>query len=277
MADRLKNKVALITGGSSGLGLNTAKRFLAEGAKVVIADIQDSREPDFVTSAGKNLHFVRCDVTKEKDIENAIAAAVKTFGGLDILFNNAGGGGDLSPLRTISAEGFTRTMEFLATSVIMGMKHAAPVMKARGGGSIINVASTAAIEAGWGPIAYSAGKAAVIHLTVMGATELACDNIRVNTVTPGLIMTPLAYRPSGDAEEDKKRLALVTAAAADLQPIRRAGHPDDITNAVLFLASDESTFITGTNTVVDGGMIVGGRHSWDPESPSPLQKARRGT
>jgi NAD(P)-dependent dehydrogenase (short-subunit alcohol dehydrogenase family) len=277
MTDRLKNKVALITGGSSGLGLATVKRFLAEGAKIVIADIQDSREPDFIAKAGNDIHFVRCDVTKESDMENAVAAAVQTFGGLDILFNNAGGGGDLSPLRTISAEGFTRTMTFLATSVAMGMKYAAPAMKARGGGSIINVASTAALEAGWGPIAYSAGKAAVIQLTVIGAAELACDKIRVNTVTPGLIMTPLAYRPSGNSEEDKMRLARVSAAAADLQPIRRAGQPDDIANAVLFLASDESTFITGTNTIVDGGMTVGGRHAWDPESPSPLMKARTGT
>jgi NAD(P)-dependent dehydrogenase (short-subunit alcohol dehydrogenase family) len=245
------------------------ERFVAEGARVLIGDVQDDRFPVLQSQFGAQVCYRHCDVTQERDIQTLMDFAATSMGGIDILFNNAGAGGAMARIDEIDGDGWDRTQALLLRSVALGMRYAVPHMKSRGGGSIINTASIAALIAGAAPVAYSAAKAGVLHLSKVAAAQLAAFNIRVNAICPGFIMTNIfsGVAAAANASPEQVRDAL-TQAAPKMQPIARAGMPVDIANAVLFFASSESTFITGTYLVVDGGGTVGNRSSWDPSAPS---------
>lgn len=271
MAGRLEGKVAVITGGCSGIGLGTVELFVAEGAKVVAADIQDEKGAMLEARFGEQVRYAHCDVTSEDDIVAALKLAQSAFGGLDILFNNAGISDRMGAITEVTAEGWDWIFSVLVRGPALGMKHAAPMMIARGGGSIINTASIAGLQAGFGPIAYSTAKAGVIHMSRVAAAQLSRQKVRVNAICPGLIATSIFGASLGLPREVADQMAArVEQGAASVQPVPKAGLPDDIAQAALYLASDASAFVSGTHLVVDGGITVGGRHSWDTESPSPF-------
>lgn len=271
MAGRLDGKVAVITGGCSGIGLGTVELFVAEGAQVVAADLQDEKGAMLEKRFPGKVRYAHCDVTVEADIVAALALAKSAFGGLDILFNNAGAAGLGGSVEAITAEGWDKTFALLVRGPALGMHHALPLMRERGGGSIINTASIAGLQAGWGPLAYSTAKCAVIHMSRCAAAELSPQKIRVNAICPGLIATSIfgdaMGLPRAVADQMAARVAENAAAA---QPVPKAGLPEDIARAALYLASDDSAFVTGTHVVVDGGITIGGRHAWDAAAGSPF-------
>ncbi|HWA59821.1 MAG TPA: glucose 1-dehydrogenase [Caulobacteraceae bacterium] len=271
MAGRLDGKVAVITGGCSGIGLGTVELFAAEGAKVVAADLQDEKGAMLEKRFPGQVRYAHCDVTKEADIVAALALAKEAFGGLDILFNNAGSAGLPGSVEAINAEGWDATFALLVRGPALGMHHAAPLMRERGGGSIINTASIAGLQAGWGPLAYSTAKGAVVHMTRCAAAELSPQKIRVNAICPGLIATSIFGTALGLPRQVADQMAArVAQNAAVAQPIPKPGLPEDIAQAALYLASDASAFVTGTHMVVDGGITIGSRHAWDPAAASPF-------
>ena len=246
---RLDNKVAIVTGASSGMGRATAIRFAGEGAAVVVADLNEDGGASTVRQCKENAGravFHKADVTSEADVESMIARAISEFGRLDVTFNNAGLIGAVGRLEEISAESWDRTHAILLRAVFFGIKYSIPHMRKVGGGSIISTASIAGMRGGFGPSIYSAAKAGVINLTQCAAVELGKDRIRVNCICPGGINTPI-----GGATTERSVQALSKA-----QPIQRAGQPEDIANMALFLASDESEWITGTSMLVDGGFMA---------------------
>jgi len=261
VVSRLAGKVALVTGGASGIGEATVRLFVAEGASVVIADLQDERGGRVAGELGARAAYAHADVSREADVQAAVEAAVRRFGRLDCIFNNAGYGGVGGRIAEIPVEGFDETLGVLLRGVFLGMKHAAPVMRRQGGGSIISTASIAGLRTGLGPHVYSAAKAAVIHLTRSVAMELGEHNIRVNCICPGGIATPIFGKGLGLSPERAEEIVpLMKGVLENLQPIKRAGLPEDIAQAALWLASDDSTFVNGHALVVDGG-LSGGR-SW---------------
>jgi len=252
---RLDGKVAVITGAASGIGAATAVRFAREGAAVVVGDLNEAGGAEVVarcTAAGGRACFQRADVSLEADVQALVARAVRGYGRLDVIFNNAGLGGAIGPIDETSVDDWDRSLAVLLRSVFLGMKHAIPEMRKRGGGSIISTASVAGIRGGLGPHAYSAAKAAVINLTRSVALEVGKDKIRVNCICPGGINTPLISNrvPGGEP--------VAAQFMANLQPIPRAGVGDDIAAMALFLASDESAFVSGAAMVVDGALTAGG-------------------
>jgi len=258
MTGRLHDKVAVITGAASGIGRGTVDLFVKEGARVIAADVQDDKGARLEEEYGKLLRYVRCDVTKEGDIKGAIELAVKSFGRLDCLFNNAGSPGPLENAETVTAEGFDSVMHLHVLAAMFGMKYAVPIMRARGGGSIISTASIAGLQNGFGPLLYSVAKASIIHMTKVAAAQLGPMNIRVNCICPGLIATPIFAKAIGLATQvADQTVAGVIEAAKNAQPIPRAGMPEDIAEAALYLASDASRFVNGHALVVDGGITVG--------------------
>ena len=271
MAGRLDGKVALITGGASGIGLGAVESFVAEGAKVVAADIQDEKGAMLEKRFPGQVAYAHCDVTSEAEIEAALQKAKTEFGGLDILFNNAGISDRMTSIGEITADGWSWIFDILVRGPALGMKHAVPLMLERGGGSIINTASIAGLQAGFGPIAYSTAKAGVIHMSRVAAAQLSPQKIRVNAICPGLIATSIFGASFGLPREVADQMAArVAENAAAAQPVPKAGLPDDIAQAALYLASDAAAFVSGTHIVVDGGITVGGRHSWDPNMVSPV-------
>ncbi len=266
----LQDKVAVITGGCSGIGLATVELFAAEGALVVVADIADERGAALAARLGDTVHFQHCDVMDEGQIAAAMQAAADRFGRLDIVFNNAGAGGTRATIEEMTGELWDRTQALLLRSVALGMRYAVPHMKARGG-AIVNTASIAALEAGAAPIAYSAAKAGVLHLSHVAAAELSRYGIRVNAICPGFILTEIftsAFDLTANAAAQVN--AGLHAVSPMAQPLAIPGTPDHIARACLYLASDASAFVTGTHLVVDGGITVGPRSSWDPNMPSPI-------
>lgn len=255
---RLKGKVALITGGASGIGEATVRLFVEEGASVMLADIQDDRGRHLAGELGPRAGFLHADVSREADVQAAVDETCKRFGRLDCIFNNAGYAGVGGRIDEIPAEGFDETMGVLVRGVFLGIKHAARVMKTQGSGSIISTASVAGLRTGFGPHVYSAAKAAVIHLTHSVAMELGESGVRVNCICPGGIATPIFGKSVGlSPERAEEIIPLMKGVLENMQPIKRPGLPDDIARAALWLASDESGFVNGHALVVDGGLIGG--------------------
>lgn len=258
---RLDGKVAVITGATSGIGWRTAEVFVAEGARIVVAGRRMAEGEALAAQLGSSCVFKQTDVTDEAQVKALIGTALDKFGRLDCLFNNAGGPAQTGGIEGLEVDRFDAAMATLVRSVMLGMKHAAPAMKKQGAGSIINNGSIAGRLAGFSSsLVYGAAKAAVNHLTKCVAMELGESGIRVNSISPGAIATGIFGKALGlttDAAE--KTAATMREIYKTAQPIQRAGIPDDIAQAAVFLASDESTFINGHDLVVDGG-ITGGRN-----------------
>ncbi len=256
---RLQGKVALITGAASGIGAASARLFVQEGAKVVLADYNAELGARVAEPLGEAALFRQVDVRDEAAIEAAVGAAVATFGRLDCMFSNAGVPGVGGSVLETDLAAFDDTVGVLLRSVLAGIKHAGRVMVGQGEGSIINTASVAALSGGFGPHVYSACKAAVKHLTQTTALELGEKGVRVNCICPGGIATAIFGTAMGQSAEAAQQSAVrMQPLLAQMQPIRRAGSPDDIAEAALWLASNASSFVNGHALVVDGG-LTGGR------------------
>jgi len=274
MGARLEHKIAFITGACSGIGLATAELFIAEGARVLAADIQDEAGAALQQRHAGRLKYARCDVTQPAQIQAAVERAAAEFGGLDIVFNNAGAGGQRGGMEEMTLEGWEHTMNLLLRSVMAGTMYALPHLKARGGGAIVNTSSISALAAGYAPVAYSTAKAAVLHFSKVTAADLAKHRIRVNAVVPGFIATQIFGTGFGlDRAGAEAMAATLSERGAKLQPAARVGRAGDVAEAVLYLCSDAGSFVTGTHIVVDGGMTIGPRSSWDPETPNAVREA----
>lgn len=271
---RLENKTAIITGGASGIGAATVRRFVGEGARVTIADRDVERGVALATEIGDAALFVATDVTVEEDVAAAIARTINEWGQVDCLFNNAGFGGALGPISSTSEDDYDLTMDVLLKSVFLGMKHVAEHMLERGSGSIINTSSIAALQAGYSPHLYGAAKAAVVALTKTVAMEMGSAGVRVNAICPGGVATPLLAGNPNATDDDIQRIG---QEFASVTPIGRIGEPDDLAAMALFLASDESSFVTGQALVVDGGISAGVPwHQWPSfmRTPRPIRHHR---
>ena len=266
---RLDNKVAVITGGCSGIGLATAELFVAEGARVLIADIQDERGQALAARLGDAARYQHCDVTDEAQIAATMQAVMDGFGALDIVFNNAGAGGARETIEEMTGELWDRTQALLLRSVALGMRYAVPHMKARGG-AIVNTSSVSALEAGAAPIAYSAAKAAVLHLSKLAAAELGALPHQGERDLPWLHPDKCLHQQPGNVRTTRRRRRMPGCGRfpPHAQPLAMPGSPEHIAQACLYLASDAAAFVTGTHLVVDGGLTIGPRSSWDPNTPS---------
>jgi NAD(P)-dependent dehydrogenase (short-subunit alcohol dehydrogenase family) len=253
----MKDKIAVITGATSGIGEVTAEVFIAEGAKVVLAGRSKEKGEAITERLGENAVFRATDVMNEQEIKSLIDFTAKKFGRLDCLFNNAGGpsGGTLE---TVTKDDFDHAMHLLLGSVIFGMKYAAPLMKQQKSGCILNTSSIAAIRSGQGGYLYSAAKAAVTHITKIAGVELGPFGIRVNSISPGAVATPIFWAGSPKAktmssEEATRKLEKLTHNLANATALKQAGLSRDIAMAALYLASDEGCYVTCQDIVVDGG------------------------
>ena len=262
MSGRVAGKVVAITGAASGLGEATARLMASEGARVVLADIQEERGEGLAAELGGDATYIHCDVTSEPDVAGVVDGAVRTFGRLDCMFNNAGIIGAHGGIDEIPLEEYEFTMAVLLRSVFLGMKHAARVMKPQRSGVILSTSSIGGLQGGLGTHVYAAAKGAVVALTKNVAAELGAWSIRVNAIAPGKILTPMnaaAIVGSPDAM-DEARLAFQTRT-----PLRgRIGIPDDIAHAALWLASDDAGFVSGHTLVVDGGLTTGSKENVAP-------------
>lgn len=262
----LQDKVAIVTGGASGMGRATVMRFLADGARVVVADLNEANGAETVARAraqghGERIAFVRCDVASDADVAALVAAAEQRFGRLDIAYLNAGVGGAFGPIAETSVEDWDYTFAVLTRSVFLGMKHASQAMRKHGDGGVILVtASIAGMVGGGGSHAYSAAKAAVISLIENVATELGPHRIRVVGIAPGVISTPLVHRGRPDKFEKQFRH----------QPWPDRGEPECIADVAAFLCSDGARFVTGETIKVDGGLLAQGVALWGTGDGNPF-------
>jgi NAD(P)-dependent dehydrogenase (short-subunit alcohol dehydrogenase family) len=259
---RVSGQVAVVTGAASGLGEATARLMHAEGASVILTDIQDERGQRVAAELGDRCRFLHCDVTSELDVAGAVDAAVREFGRLDCMFNNAGIVGTQGGIDEIPLEEYEFTMAVLLRSVFLGMKHAARIMKPQQSGVILNTTSIGGLQGGLGPHIYGAAKGAVVALTKNVAAELGAWSIRVNAIAPGKILTPMnAASLTGDPDAmDEAREAFATRT-----PLRgRIGVAEDIAHAALWLASDDAGFVSGHTLVVDGGLTTGSKENVAP-------------
>jgi|SRR5712671_2593621 len=266
MSDRLNGKVTLITGATSGIGEATARSFVAEGAKVILAGRSEEKGRQLAKELGERAFFQRADVMHEADIAALVDFSMEKFGRLDVLFNNAGAPTP-GKLDDASEEQFAFALRLLLGSVVFGIKHAARVMKLKNSGSIINNSSIAAHRYGQGSILYAAAKAGVSQYTRMAGVELGPYGIRVNAISPGAIATPIFWGGSARAatlsdEDNARKQAKLESNLAKSTPLPRSGFGYDIANAALFLASDAGSFVNCHDLVVDGGRI-----SWFHEKP----------
>jgi NAD(P)-dependent dehydrogenase (short-subunit alcohol dehydrogenase family) len=267
MGGRLDGKVALITGGTSGIGEATVELFVAEGAKVMFTGRNRAKGEEMQRALGVSARFFPSDVSHEAQIRASIDATVSAHGRLDILFNNAGGP-TKGEVDTVTHADFEHATRLLLGSVIFGIRHAAPIMKAQGMGAIINNASVSSNRTHMGEYLYSIMKAGVVHATRMAGMELGKHGISVNCISPGAIATPIFFGGSEkaaamDASKADAKLAKLTANLSKATPLRRSGLPKDIAHAALFLASDEGRYINCHDLVVDGGMTAGGRVNFE--------------
>lgn len=253
---RLEGQVAIVTGGASGIGEGTVRRFVDEGARVIIADLNDDMGSALAADLGEACIYQRADVSDESDVEALVDLAVSSFGGLDVMFSNAGFGGVSGEIDTISmGEEYDQTVAVMFTGVVLGAKHAAKIMKPKRSGSIISTASVAGVQGGYGPHVYSGVKAGVIGFTRSIAHELAAFNVRANAICPGGIATNI-FKPLIDPEGqiNEPTADVMRPMLARMHPLKRSGEPLDIANMALFLASDESSLVTGQHMMVDAGL-----------------------
>src|SRR5262245_21770481 len=246
---RLDGKVAVVTGAGSGIGRASAVLFAAEGAQVVCAD-RSGKEQDTARTIGDTAVGVHVDVSIAADVEHMIETAESTFGGLDVLFNNAGFGGPMAPVAEQSEATWDKVHSVNLKGVFLGMKYGIPALQRRGGGCVINTASAVGISVMKGHGVYAAAKAGVVQLTKTAALDYAKANIRVNAICPGMTWTGLV------AASAQHPLPPADAVAPPMVPMARWGVPDDLAAAALFLASDEASFITGVALPVDGGLVL---------------------
>ena len=254
MGERLKGRVAVVTGGARGIGEGTVRRFVEEGASVIISDLQAEAGEALARELGAAARFIRTDVTREEDVAAAVDLAVREFGRLDCMINNAGIVGAIGSIKDTSVKAWDATIAVLLRGVFLGMKHAARVMIPQQSGSIVSLASTAGVMGGLGPHAYTAAKHAVVGLTKSVASELGQHHIRVNAVAPGNIVTPLT---ADVVTGDPGNYGVTEEAIRVMSPLGIAGFPIDVANALLYFASDEARYVTGHTLVVDAGQTTG--------------------
>ncbi|MEZ5078013.1 MAG: glucose 1-dehydrogenase [Solirubrobacterales bacterium] len=248
MRDRLAGKVALISGAARGQGAAHAARFAEEGASVVLGDVRDDAGKavaEEIAGRGLSAVYVHLDVTKDEDWRTAVAAAEDEFGKLDVLVNNAGILGMPSLLEE-TEEHWNQVVAVNQTGVFLGMRAAVPAMKKAGGGSIVNTSSIWGVVGAEEYISYQATKGAVILMTKSAALTHVGDGIRVNSVCPGLVLTPMSAEEGPEVEQ----------AVAEATPMKRGARPEEISNGIVFLASDEASYVTGTELVIDGGFLA---------------------
>ncbi|MGC2652246.1 MAG: SDR family oxidoreductase [Mycobacterium sp.] len=260
MGNDLAGKVAIVTGGASGLGYATVKKFVAEGARVVVADLDVERGEALAGECGENAQFKRVDVSDAEQVSALVSTALNAFGGLHVMVNNAGISSRMhsSFLRDDLAD-FNRVMSVNLLGVMLGTREAARHMSEAGGGSIVNVSSIGGIQAGGGVMAYRASKAAVLHFSKCAAIEFASYGIRVNCLAPGSIVTPILESSVQHMSEEVRDM-LVKSSRETMRknrPLEREGTPDDVAEAALYFAGDRSAYLTGTVLPVDGGTVTG--------------------
>ena len=269
---RFSGKSVVITGAASGIGAEASRLFAGEGATVFASDVDEAAGQALAdgsaNESGGSISFKRCDVCNVAEIKALMDWAGDEAGGIDVLFNNAGAPGARPPIHEIEADEWDRTMDLLLRAVAMGIRYAFPHMKDRPGASIVNVSSVAAVGPGYSPTAYAVGKAGVLHLTKMAAAYLAQFGIRVNAIQPGFMMTNIFTREL-EVSEEQKELAkgMLRQMSSNAQPVSRSGEARDIAEACAYLASEAGSFVNGASLLVDGGLTLGPRYSWDPEEP----------
>ena len=257
MAFELANKVAIVTGGAAGIGAAAVRHFLKEGAYVVIADINADQGEAMEAELGPDCAFKYTDVSQRGDVQDLVDFAVATFGGLDIMFNNAGISGTMQPnLLDDDFADFEQVLKVDLLGVMLGTQIAARHMKENGGGSIINTTSIGGMQAGCTVLSYRAAKAGVIHFSKSAAIDLAEYGIRVNCIAPGGIPTAILSAATGDAEESGTTSAIRRIIAED-RPLKFDGDTSDIANAAVYLGSDRARYVTGIVLPVDGGITAG--------------------
>lgn len=265
---RFTGKTVVITGAASGIGEAAARLFAREGATVYAADIDAAGGRALADASDGAIRFQPCDVSSTDAIKALMDRAGTETGGIDTLFNNAGAGGARPNIAEIEPDEWDRTMDLLLRSVAFGIRYAVPHMSGRPGASIVNVSSVAAIGPGYSPTAYAVAKAGVLHLTKLAAADLAAHGIRVNAIQPGFINTNIFTSGLAIPDENKAQAkAMIAQMSSNAQPVKRGGRPEDIAEACAYLASEAGSFVNGASLVVDGGLTLGPRHSWDPEEP----------
>jgi len=258
---RLEGKIALVTGGTSGIGRRVIERFGEEGAKVAFTGRREELGAEVAQATGA--HFIHADAGKVEDAKRTVEETLERFGRIDILMNNAGAPAPGGRIEELPLDAFDTAFQVHLRGAVAHIKFAAPSMRAQGSGSIINVGSVAGHRAGYSSsTTYGMAKAAVIHMTRLVAMELGEDRVRVNSISPGGIATGIFAKSIGmDPAKAEETAEKVKSALANLQAVPRAGLTDDIANAALYLASDEASFVNGEDIVVDGGLIWGRKHS----------------
>ncbi|HKN09587.1 MAG TPA: SDR family NAD(P)-dependent oxidoreductase [Pseudomonadota bacterium] len=255
MTGRFEGKVAVVTAGGSGIGAATARRFTGEGASVVIADISGTRAEQVageIAKAGGTVRWLKMDASEPEGVQAAVRLALDNWGRLDVMFNNAG----LSitgPLEEMTLETWNRVLAVTLTSTFLGIKYSLPIMRKQGSGAIVNTASISGLAGDYGMAAYNAAKAGVVNLTRTAAIEYARKNIRVNAVCPGMVATPAVLDGFIAQSRNPERARQLND---ECHPIGRMGKPEEIARVVLFLASDDASFMTGSIVVADGGVTA---------------------